>query len=105
MLFQLLIISFLAFIPFTSANQVPPDKFVDDMYKNFFLSHSPELYQPTQWAFENRCTNLTLDGGEVNGTLSLSANCKDKGETIWKTTLNLNDCISNSNGVMEYTAA
>ncbi|CAM1511307.1 Fc.00g088200.m01.CDS01 [Cosmosporella sp. VM-42] len=79
---------------------VVPKEFLDKY--RALIGSEPVPYAPWESAWEGRCTNLTLVGHDEPGNLTLWANCKDKGETVWETQLNLNDCINNNLGVMEW---
>lgn len=52
--------------------------------------------------FAGQCRQMTLGGHGKHGKTALEGQCVDSRGTWWRTSLNLNRCIANRDGVLEY---
>ncbi|KAH6996436.1 hypothetical protein BKA56DRAFT_666664 [Ilyonectria sp. MPI-CAGE-AT-0026] len=93
----------IAAIPVTALGAIPFVKLYAAALKGK-VRGKPREYQPHEWAFEQKCTNIRLVGHGIKGQTTLQAVCVDHWKRRWLTELNLNRCLSMVRGEFAYYA-
>lgn len=75
---------------------------IKDVLGAKLLDDSARVYNPTETAFDGVCSDVTIKTHGDAGDTVLRAVCKDDDGYPWETEMNLNRCIVNVKGMLQF---